>query len=95
MILAVLMVVIFFVTSCDSGAMVADMLCSNGNNNTPTWQRVYWAVSVGVVAAILLYAGGPGALQTMTIVAALPFSVILLLSMYGLGRALKIDRCKK
>ncbi|MED5426065.1 MAG: BCCT family transporter, partial [Pseudomonadota bacterium] len=56
--IAVLMVIVFFVTSCDSGAMVVDMLCSHGENNTPLWQRVYWAVGVGVVSSVLLYAGG-------------------------------------
>jgi choline/glycine/proline betaine transport protein len=86
--------VIFFVTSCDSGAMVVDMLCSYGNNNTPVWQRIYWAVGVGVVAAILLAAGGLGALQTMTIASALPFAIILLLSLVGLVKALRIEDFK-
>jgi choline/glycine/proline betaine transport protein len=54
---SVLMIVIFFVTSCDSGAMVVDMLCSHGKNDTPLWQRVYWAVGIGVVAAVLLLLG--------------------------------------
>lgn len=92
--IAILMVVIFFVTSCDSGAMVVDMLCSYGNNNTPVWQRIYWAVGVGVVAAILLAAGGLGALQTMTIASALPFAIILLLSLVGLVKALRIEDFK-
>ena len=74
---SVLMIVIFFVTSCDSGAMVVDMLCSHGSNNTPLWQRIYWAVGIGVVAAILLLAGGLNALQTMTIAIALPFAIVL------------------
>ncbi|HCB18475.1 MAG TPA: choline transporter, partial [Alteromonas sp.] len=43
-IIALLMVMVFFVTSCDSGAMVVDMLCSHGRNDTPLWQRVYWAL---------------------------------------------------
>lgn len=93
--LAVVMVMIFFVTSCDSGAMVVDMLCSHGSNNTPLWQRIYWAVAVGVVASILLYAGGLSALQTMTIVSALPFAIILLVSMYGLLKALRVDGSKR
>ncbi|MDC8830825.1 BCCT family transporter [Alteromonas gilva] len=93
--IALLMVIIFFVTSCDSGAMVVDMLCSHGRNDTPIWQRVYWAVAVGLVAAILLYAGGLSALQTMTIVAALPFSVILLIAMYGLMKSLRIEKHKR
>ena len=89
------MIVIFFVTSCDSGAMVVDMLCSHGSNETPMWQRVYWAVGIGVVAAILLLAGGLNALQTMTIASALPFAVVLLLAIIGLIKALRVEAFKQ
>ncbi|GAA6171473.1 choline BCCT transporter BetT [Colwellia sp. KU-HH00111] len=92
---SVLMIVIFFVTSCDSGAMVVDMLCSHGSNNTPLWQRIYWAVGIGVVAAILLLAGGLNALQTMTIASALPFAIVLLLAIIGLIKALKVEAFKQ
>ncbi|BDX07003.1 BCCT family transporter [Planctobacterium marinum] len=94
-VLALCMVVIFFVTSCDSGAMVVDMLCSDGRNNTPVWQRIYWALAVGLVAIVLLFAGGLSALQTMTIVTALPFSIVLLLAIGGLIKALRFERHKK
>lgn len=93
--IAVLMIVVFFVTSCDSGAMVVDMLCSHGENNTPLWQRVYWAVGVGVVSAVLLYAGGLNALQTMTIASALPFAIVLLIALYGLLKALRVEAYKR
>ena len=93
--IAVLMVVVFFVTSCDSGAMVVDMLCSHGRNDTPIWQRVYWAVGVGVVSSVLLYAGGLGALQTMTIAAALPFAIVLLIAISGLLKALRVEAVKR
>ncbi len=92
---SVLMIVIFFVTSCDSGAMVVDMLCSHGRNDTPLWQRVYWAVGIGVVAAILLLAGGLNALQTMTIASALPFTIVLLLAIIGLIKALRVEAFKQ
>ena len=94
-VIAIAMVVIFFVTSCDSGAMVVDMLCSNGQNNTPVWQRIYWAVGVGVVAIILMAAGGLSALQTMTIASALPFAIILLVALFGLLKALRVESYKK
>jgi len=94
-VIAIGMVVIFFVTSCDSGAMVVDMICSHGKNDTPLWQRVYWALSVGVVAMVLMAAGGLSALQTMTIAAALPFAIILLLSMTGLVKALRVESAKR
>jgi choline/glycine/proline betaine transport protein len=93
--ISVLMIVIFFVTSCDSGAMVIDMLCSHGKNDTPLWQRLYWAIGVGLVAALLTLAGGLNALQTMTIVSALPFAIILLLSIVGLMKALKVEGAKQ
>ncbi|MDK1288812.1 BCCT family transporter [Pseudoalteromonas umbrosa] len=93
--LSIIMIVVFFVTSCDSGAMVIDMLCSNGSNNTPLWQRLFWSIGVGVVAAALSLAGGLDALQTLTIVSALPFSVVLLVACYGLIRALRIDDAKR
>jgi choline/glycine/proline betaine transport protein len=92
---SVLMIVIFFVTSCDSGSMVVDMLCSHGSNNTPLWQRVYWAVGIGVVAAVLLLADGLNALQTMTIASALPFTIVLLLAIVGLIKALRVEGFKQ
>ena len=93
--IAVLMIVVFFVTSCDSGAMVIDMLCSHGNNNTPVWQRIYWTAGVGVIAAVLLLAGDISALQTMTIASALPFAVVLLIAMFGLVKALRVEAYKR
>lgn len=92
---ATLMVVVFFVTSSDSGSMVVDMLCSNGRDDTPAWQRIFWASGEGIVAIILLLAGGLGALQTMTIASALPFTIILLTATYGLIQALRVDVHKK
>lgn len=94
-VVAILMVVVFFVTSADSGAMVVDMLASGGDDNTPIWQRIFWAVLMAGVAIVLLLAGGLSALQTATIASALPFAIILLVSMYGLLKALKIDAHKK
>ncbi|MBN2885806.1 MAG: choline BCCT transporter BetT [Chromatiaceae bacterium] len=93
--LAVIMVIVFFVTSSDSGSMVVDMLCSNGQDKTPLWQRIYWASGEGVVAAVLLLAGGLGALQTMTIASALPFAAALLLATFGLLKALRVDAAKR
>ncbi|MDX1347843.1 MAG: choline BCCT transporter BetT [Thiomicrorhabdus chilensis] len=93
--IAIVMVVIFFVTSADSGALVVNMLCSNGRDDTPLWQRMYWVAGVGLIAVILLLAGGLGALQTMTIASAMPFSVVLLMATYGLIKALRVDITKR
>ncbi|WP_346837245.1 choline BCCT transporter BetT [Microbulbifer sp. SAOS-129_SWC] len=93
--LAVVMVVVFFVTSADSGAMVVNMLASHGRDDTPLWQRIFWCALIGVVAIALLLAGGLGSLQTAVIASALPFSVILLTSIYGLFSALRTDTAKR
>ncbi|RCU49932.1 high-affinity choline transporter BetT [Corallincola holothuriorum] len=94
-VIAIIMVVVFFVTSSDSGSMVVDMLASGGTDKTPVWQRVFWASMEGVVAIALLLAGGLGALQTATIASALPFCIVLLISAYGLLKALRIDATKR
>ena len=93
--IAIIMVVVFFVTSADSGALVVDMLASGGQGQTPTWQRVFWASSMGVVAIALLLADGLTALQTATIASALPFTIVLLCAMWGLLKALRVDATKQ
>ncbi|MFB0963956.1 MAG: choline BCCT transporter BetT [Pseudomonas sp.] len=92
---AVCMVILFFVTSADSGSLVIDMLASGGNTQTPLWQRIFWASSTGIVAITLLLSGGLGALQSATIASALPFSIILLVSIWGLFKALHLDSTKR
>lgn len=92
---AMLMVVVFFVTSADSGAMVVDTLASGGDSDTPIWQRIFWAGLMGVVAITMLLAGGLKALQTLTIASALPFAMVLLVSIYGLFKALRVDAYKR
>jgi len=81
-ILATLLVVTFFVTSSDSGSLVIDHLTSGGKHDVPRAQRIFWAVTEGAVAAILLYGGGLTALQTAAITTGLPFAVILCLMCY-------------
>nr|WP_314263377.1 choline BCCT transporter BetT [uncultured Moellerella sp.] len=92
---AMIMVIVFFVTSADSGAMVVDTLASGGDTDTPVWQRIFWAAVMGIVAITMLLAGGLKALQTLTIASALPFSIVLLMSIYGLFKALRIDVYKQ
>ncbi|MFJ2981766.1 MULTISPECIES: BCCT family transporter [unclassified Pseudomonas] len=93
--LAVLMVVVFFVTSADSGALVVDMLASSGKGHSPLWQRVFWSVTMGAVAIALLLANGLKALQAATIASALPFAVILLFAIWGLFKALGLDATRR
>lgn len=87
----VVLIVTFFVTSSDSGSLVIDSLASGGRTDTPVWQRIFWASSEGIVAGVLLLAGGLGALQTASITSALPFAVIILISAFGMWRALVIE----
>lgn len=94
-IIAIVMVIVFFVTSADSGALVVDLLASGGAKNSPVWQRIFWSLSMGLVAVALLLADGLQALQTATIASALPFSIILLLAIWGLFKALKLDATKR
>ncbi|MDT4824306.1 Glycine betaine transporter [compost metagenome] len=94
-VIAIAMVAVFFVTSADSGALVVDLLASGGSDRTPVWQRIFWSLLMGAVAIALLLADGLTALQTATIASALPFSVILLLSLWGLFKALKLDATKR
>ncbi|MBA1273039.1 BCCT family transporter [Stutzerimonas azotifigens] len=89
--LAVLLIVTFFVTSSDSGSLVIDSIAAGGASHTPTWQRVFWATTAGVVASTLLLAGGLSALQTMAIAAGLPFCILMMLTALGMWRALIIE----
>ncbi len=89
------MIVIFFVTSADSGAMVLNMLSANGVDNTPALQRTIWTFVIALAASLLLLGGGLQALQTATIASALPFAVATLGAMWGFGRALVVDGAKR
>ncbi|MBB3472041.1 BCCT family transporter [Sphingomonas sp. BK345] len=89
--LAIALVAVCFVTSADSGALVIDTLASGGAEDTPRWQRIYWCVLLGVTAALLLLAGGLGALQAATLLAALPFCFIMLMLAVGLIRQTNAD----
>jgi len=81
---AVLLVVTFFVTSSDSGSLVVDHLTSGGKHDVPKVQRIFWALTEGAVAAVLLIGGGLTALQTASVTTGLPFAVILLVMVYTL-----------
>lgn len=87
--LCTLMLVTYFVTSADSATLVICTLLSLGEEHPPTRLRVFWGIAVGAVAAVLLYAGGLKALQTASIVAALPFSFIVILATWGLCKSLR------
>ena len=89
--LATILVVLFFVTSADSGALVIDMLSSKGEEESPIWQRIFWSLLVGLVAIALLAAGGLTSLQAATIAAALPFTVVMLVMCWGMLKAMRME----
>jgi len=82
--IAIVLVVVFFVTSSDSGSLVVDHLTSGGKLDSPISQRVFWAVMEGATAAVLLVGGGLTTLQTAAVCTGLPFAVVLLLIVYAL-----------
>jgi choline/glycine/proline betaine transport protein len=94
-VLAIFMVLVFFITSADSGAMVLNMLSSNGRDDTPASRRIFWMSMIGATAIVLLLAGGLSALQTAAIASAFPFSLALLASIWGFSRALSVDHAKR
>ncbi len=97
-VLVVIVVVLFFATSSDSGSLVIDIL-TNGGDPNPLWQqRLFWAVTEGAVAAVLLIASAASeadalaALQAASIAAGLPFCVVLIFMAVGLTKALRSER---
>ncbi len=88
-ILCIICVILFFVTSSDSASLVVDTIASGGKDEPPVFQRVYWAVLEGAVAATLVFAGGLEALQAAVLTTAVPFTVILILICFALYRELR------
>lgn len=93
------LVIVFFVTSSDSGSLVVDHLTSGGKLDSPVPQRIFWAAMEGVIAATLLVGGGLSALQTASVITGLPFTIILLIMIYslylGLRQEFLIERAVK
>lgn len=90
--LVILIIIIFFVTSADSGIYVMNNIASKNAEKSPKWQMIFWGALLAILALMLLNAGGLEALQTMTLITALPFSIIMLLFCVSLVKALTIDR---
>jgi choline/glycine/proline betaine transport protein len=85
---ATLLIATYFITSSDSGTLVITTILSMGDENPPLGHRVLWGLGEGAVAAILLTVGGLHAMQTAAIIAALPFSLVMIIMMWGLVKAL-------
>ncbi|WP_289036429.1 BCCT family transporter [uncultured Roseibium sp.] len=86
--LGIVLVIVFFVTSSDSGSLVIDTITAGGKVDAPMPQRVFWCTFEGLVAIALLLGGGLGALQAMAVSTGFPFAVVLLLACYATYKGL-------
>jgi glycine betaine transporter len=86
--LATLLIITFFVTSADSATFVLGMLTSKGVLNPANSTKLIWGVLQSSIAAVLLWSGGLNGLQTASIVAALPFAIIMVLMVFSLSKSL-------
>ena len=87
----IVLVIVFFVTSSDSGSLVIDTISAGGKVNAPMPQRVFWASFEGLVAVALLLGGGLVALQAMAVSTGLPFAIVLLGASYALVKGLMAE----
>ena len=92
--IGVILMVMFFITSSDSGSFVADMVTSGGHPNPPVANRLFWGLSEGTAAAVILLAGGLKSLQAAALSAGLPQSVILMFGCVGLVKVLRQESLK-
>lgn len=90
-ILSILMIAVFFVTSADSGILVMNSIASGNKPSAPKWQNAFWGVLLALIAMAMIYAGGLNSLQTMTLISALPFGIIMFVLCIGLLKALRTD----
>lgn len=84
----IVLVMVFFVTSSDSGSLVIDTITSGGIQNPPVAQRVFWATFEGVVAIVLLIGGGLGALQAAAVTTGVPFALLLVIMMWSVFKGM-------
>ncbi|MEQ8399610.1 MAG: BCCT family transporter [Roseitalea porphyridii] len=85
---AIVLVIVFFVTSSDSGSLVIDTITAGGKVDAPLPQRVFWCTFEGLVAIALLLGGGLGALQAMAVSTGFPFTIVLLLACFAIVKGL-------
>ncbi|OLO07338.1 BCCT transporter [Salinicola sp. MH3R3-1] len=87
----IILVMVFFITSSDSGSLVIDSITAGGKVDAPTPQRVFWALIEGAIAIALLLGGGLAALQAAVITTGLPFTIVLLAACYAIIQGLRSE----
>jgi len=90
--IGIVLVVVFFVTSSDSGSLVIDTITAGGKVDAPVTQRVFWAIFEGAVAIVLLVGGGLASLQSAVISTGLPFTIVLLVMCWAIFRGLQSEK---
>ena len=90
--IGIILVIVFFVTSSDSGSLVIDTITAGGKVDAPVPQRVFWATFEGLVAIALLLGGGLAALQGAAIATGFPFAILLLVLTYSTFKGLVAER---
>ncbi|MCB8836865.1 BCCT family transporter [Aurantimonas sp. VKM B-3413] len=90
--IGIVLVIVFFVTSSDSGSLVIDTITAGGKVDAPVPQRIFWATFEGLVAITLLLGGGLGALQAAAIATGFPFAILLLVLCWSTFRGLLAER---
>ncbi len=90
-VLAVFLVAIFFITGADSASIVMGMLSQHGKEEPMRWLVVFWGVAQGAVAGVLLFSGGLGALQTLVIIVAGPFMLVICAMCVSLMKSLRAE----
>jgi len=86
------LVIIFFVTSMDSGSLVVDTMAAGGKIKTPLFQRVFWCVALGMIGIALLLGGGLSSVQAVSLASAFPFTLIIILMVISLLLGLVRER---
>ncbi len=89
--IGIILVVMFFITSADSGSLVIDTVTAGGKVNAPVAQRIFWVVMEGVLAIALLLGGGLVALQAMAVSTGLPFTLVLLVGCVAIVKGLRSE----
>ncbi len=92
-VVGIILVVVFFITSSDSGSLVIDTIAAGGKVDAPTPQRVFWCTFEGLVAIALMLGGGLAAAQAMAVTTGLPFTIVLLVATVSLIKGLMDEPC--
>lgn len=90
--LGIVLVLVFFITSSDSGSLVVDTICAGGVETTPVMQRMFWCLFEGLIAIALLLGGGLGSLQALAIATGFPFAILCVLMCYSVLRGLQDEK---